>query len=56
MFRCTGVHRQGVKLKKAVRFGGLCTTSKKERKFGLPGMINYDGVTRKPMRELKENK
>lgn len=56
MFRCTGVHRKGVKLKKAVRLGGLCTISTKERKFGLPGMINYDEVSRKYMSELKEDK
>lgn len=56
MFRSTGVHRKGVKLKKAVRLGGLCTISMKERKFGLPGMMNYDEVSRKYMSELKEDK
>ena len=56
MFRCTVDHRIEVKLKKAVRLGGLCTISTKERKFGLPGMKNYDEVTWKYMSELKENK
>lgn len=55
-FTCTGVHRKGIKLKEAVRLEGLCTLFTKKGRFGLPGTVKREEVTRRDMEGLLEDK